>query len=108
VSILVIDCVVTGLYIIEFVYEFYYTKKPRKNFFYRWTTWIDIITIVVPIVEILYEQRSGFFNVPEIDSDTGLNFKTFRILRILKVLRILRIHKLLVTSFLRHSGDNDY
>ena len=47
-----IDIVLTSIFIIEFVYNFWIAPKPKSLFFKKLDTWIDAVTIITPMIEI--------------------------------------------------------
>ena len=69
----------TSIFILELLVNFINSSKPRFLFFLKGDTWIDIITILPPVVEIMLGEGAI--------SSVGF----LRILRMFKVLRIFRI-----------------
>jgi hypothetical protein len=49
---IIVDSIITAIFVIEFVYNFREHPKPRKAFFLRIDTWIDIVTVVIPAIHI--------------------------------------------------------
>ena len=46
-----IDMVITILFALEFIYNLITHKRPRYQAFVEFDTWVDLITIVTPILE---------------------------------------------------------
>lgn len=93
--------VITAIYFCEFVHSFYLSSPPLLNFFRRIDTWIDIITMVTPIVTYVYQYDTEHI------SDKVRKIKVIRLLRVLKVLRILRLSKLLKKFTMHTTQDNE-
>jgi hypothetical protein len=58
-TIFIMDIIITSLYIVELIYCFYIHMKPRRNFWVRFDTFVDLITIIVPLIAIIYQIVDG-------------------------------------------------
>ena len=98
---LIIDIIVTTIFIMEFIYNFIIHPAPKSSYFKMFETYIDLLTILSPIVS----HSLGYKLVPEIyDCSRGAfeennvvthYIQIIQVLRILKVFRVLRLNKLL-------------
>lgn len=77
--------VVLFFYIVEFIYNLISFPPPRSAFFSLYFTWIDLATMITPIITIA------------MDSESVQYIKIVRILRVSKVIRILRLVKMIKT-----------
>ena len=77
--------VVLFFYLLEFAYNFLSYSPPRSTFFSLYFTWIDIATMLTPIITII------------MDSENFQHIKMIRVLRVAKVIRILRLVKMIKT-----------
>jgi hypothetical protein len=84
---MVIDLVIIGLYLIEFIYNLVTFPPPKCGFFTLYFTWVDILTMITPVINII-------LNVYVADTSFAY-IKIVRFLRISKVIRILRLIKVI-------------
>ncbi len=99
-TIAIIDLLISTVFIVELFHTFKNASPPRTSLFTKFDTWIDIITIMTPMVEVILE-----FSRNEEDQDLGL--KVFRVFRIFKVFRVLRIQKLIKKRTVTNAQDYD-
>ena len=52
----IIDSVVLFFFIVEFFYNLYNHPHPKSAFFYLYYTWIDIATMITPIITMLIDE----------------------------------------------------
>jgi len=77
-----IEILVTTVFSLELAYNLWKHPRSKVGFFFKWDTWIDILTIVPPLLQFIFK-------------DMFITFGFLRILRMFKVMRIFRILKLI-------------
>lgn len=95
---MILDIVVTFIFIIELIYNVIKSKHPKVKYLYTSTIYIDLFTIITPIIS----NSLFLYYFPNGDSEEYLekrkdkiNFNILFTINMLKVFRIMRVHNLL-------------
>lgn len=81
------------IFIIELCFNFKNQQKPKLGFFLKTDTWVDIITSIPPILNLILESQ--------------IKIGFLRMLRMLKVMRIVRVLKVMKKANANANQNND-
>lgn len=56
---IIIDMVIVGFYLVEFAYNFITHPPPKCSFFSLYFTWVDLITMATPIVNVFLDYDNA-------------------------------------------------